>query len=107
MAMEEQLEFERKNTEAARNQGKNKASKRTLGASPSRYKTTNKAAARPAAVNDELLTQKADVKDLQALNEIKSNKIDTDFLMKCVDIQHKQITHIVVLLVEAVKTMLS
>lgn len=86
MAMEEQLEFERKNTEAARNQGKNKASKRTLGASPSRYKSTSKVPARAAAVNDELLTHKADMKDLQALSEIKSNKFDTDFLMKCVDI---------------------
>jgi len=51
--------------------------------------------------------QKAVIKDLLALGEIKSNKFDTNFLMKCVDIQHKQITHIVVLLVEAVKTMLS
>ena len=81
-------------------------SKRTLAASTSRYKSTT----RPAGggyIDDNRLNQKADLKDLQALSEIKSNKFDTDFLMRCVDIQHKQITHVAVLLVEAVKTMLS
>jgi hypothetical protein len=107
MAMEEQLELDRKAAAANKAFNKNKASKRALGASPSRYKTTNKSATRPVAMNDDLLMQKADMKDLLALSEIKSNKFDTNFLMKCVDIQHKQITHIVVLLVEAVKTMLS
>lgn len=107
MAMAEQLELDRKAAAANKALNKNKASRRTLGASPSRYKTTNKSAARPAAINDDLLMQKADVKDLVALGELKSNKFDTNFLMKCVDIQHKQITHVVVLLVEAVKTMLS
>jgi len=107
MAMEEQLELDRKAAAANKALSKNKASKRTLGASPSRYKTTNKSVTRPVANNDDLLMQKADIKDLLALGEIKSNKFDTNFLMKCVDIQHKQITHIVVLLVEAVKTMLS
>ena len=91
--MQEQLELDRKAAAADKALGKGKASKRTLGASPSRYKTTNKSAhnsiTRPAAINDDLLTQKADLKDLLALGEIKSNKFDTNFLMKCVDIQHK------------------
>ena len=89
MAMEEQVELDRKAAAANAALGKNKASKRALGASPSRYKTTNKSNTRPAAMNDDLLMQKADVKDLLALGEIKSNKFDTNFLMKCVDIQHK------------------
>jgi len=103
--MEEQLELDRRAAAAEKANNKGKAP-RALGASPSRYKT-NKSATRPVAINDDLLTQKADLKDLLALGEIKSNKFDTNFLMKCVDIQHKQITHIVVLLVEAVKTMVS
>jgi hypothetical protein len=89
MAMQEQFELDRKAAAADKALGKGKASKRTLGASPSRYKATNKSATRPTAVNDDLLTQKADLKDLLALGEIKSNKFDTNFLMKCVDIQHK------------------
>ena len=35
---------------------------------------------------DEAMKKKADVKDLMALNEIKSNKFDTEILMRCVDI---------------------
>ena len=41
--------------------------------------------------DDPHLKAKADVKDLLALNEIKSNKFDTEVLMRCVDVQHKQI----------------
>lgn len=43
---------------------------------------------------------------MQALNELKSNKFDTEVLMRCVDIQHKQITHLSVLLTESLKTII-
>ena len=42
--------------------------------------------------------------DLKILNDLKSNKIDTEQTMICVDILHKQITHIIVLLIETMKT---
>lgn len=43
------------------------------------------------------------VGDLGAIIELKSNKTDTDLIMKCVDIMHKQITHVIVLVVELIK----
>lgn len=53
------------------------------------------------------LSQKADVKELLALNEIKINRFDTEALMRCFDIQHKQITHLIVLFVEAIETVIN
>lgn len=50
-----------------------------------------------------LLMQKADRKELDALNDLKSNKVDTEQTMKAIDILHKQITHIIVLFIESVK----
>ena len=35
-----------------------------------------------------VLEQKADLKDLIKLGELKSNKFDTDLLLKCVEVQH-------------------
>jgi hypothetical protein len=55
---------------------------------------------------DEAMRQKADIKDVMALNDIKSNKFDTEILMRCVDIQHKQISHVCVLLNECMKTLI-
>jgi hypothetical protein len=39
--------------------------------------------------NKALLDQKADISDLIALNDLKSNKFDTEKLMQCIDIEHK------------------
>lgn len=47
--------------------------------------------------------QKADRKDIDALNDLKSNKVDTESTMKSIDILHKQITHVIVLFIESVK----
>jgi len=54
-----------------------------------------------------LLRSKADVKDLQKLGELKSNKFDTDLLLKCAEVQHDQMKHITVILNEAIKTLIS
>ena len=51
--------------------------------------------------------QKADKKDLIALGEIKSNKFDTEQLTRWIDIQHKQISHLVVLFYEVLKTLIT
>ena len=56
-------------------------------------------------MDQEILRQKADIKDLIKLGEIKSNKFDTEFLQKCADVQHDQIQHIIVLLLEILKTL--
>lgn len=50
------------------------------------------------------LVKKANLSDLQTLNDLKTNKVDTEQTMICVDILHKQITHLIVLLIEAMKT---
>lgn len=34
---------------------------------------------------------------------MKSNKLDTDIAMKGIDILHKQVTHVVVLVIELIK----
>ena len=41
------------------------------------------------------------------MNDIKSNKKDLEDCMRCIDIMHKQIQHIIVILVEFIKTSLS
>lgn len=40
---------------------------------------------------------------MDQLKEAKTNKYDTDMQMKCIDIMHKQVTHMSVLLVEILK----
>ena len=50
------------------------------------------------------LKNKADVEDVKHLHVIKSNKLDTEQNLQCIDILHKQITHIIVLLIELMKT---
>lgn len=57
--------------------------------------------------NDEVWKNKADMKDLLAMNELKTNKFDTEILMRCVDVQHKHISHIAVLFNEISKTLIS
>ena len=51
-----------------------------------------------------MIKHKADMSDLKNLMDIKSNKVDTENNMRNIDILHKQITHIVVLLIELLKT---
>jgi len=47
---------------------------------------------------------KADNREIQKLQDIKTNKEDTEMSMRNIDILHKQVTHIIVLLTELVKT---
>ena len=54
-----------------------------------------------------MLKQKANMSDLKHLMDIKSNKVDTEQNMRSVDILHKQVTHIIVLLIEFLKTNLN
>lgn len=49
---------------------------------------------------------KADLQDSIALNDIKSNKFYTDILMRCVDIQHKHLQHLAILLTETIKSLI-
>ena len=54
-----------------------------------------------------MIKNKADLSDLQHMMDVKSNKIDTENNMRCVDILHRQIEHVIVLMVELIKTNLS
>ena len=54
-----------------------------------------------------MLKNKADLSHLAHLMDIKSNKVDTETNMRSIDILHKQITHIIVLLIEFLKTNVS
>ena len=47
---------------------------------------------------------KVDQVDLEAVINMKSNKADTDVAMKGLDIVHKQVTHMIVLVVELIKS---
>ncbi len=47
---------------------------------------------------------KVDKFDLEAVIDMKSNKTDTDLAMKGIDIVHKQVTHMIVLIVELTKS---
>lgn len=50
-----------------------------------------------------ILLTKVDKSELEAVIDMKSNKTDTDLVMKCLDIIHKQITHMIVLDIEMIK----
>lgn len=50
-----------------------------------------------------LLISKVDKADLDQIVDMKSNKTDTDIVMKGLDIVHKQVTHGVVLIIELIK----
>ncbi len=45
--------------------------------------------------------------ELEAVANLKSNKRDTDVALKGIDILHKQVTHLVVLVVELVKLVMN
>ena len=51
-----------------------------------------------------MLMSKVDQVDLEAVINMKSNKADTDIAMKGLDIVHKQVTHMIVLVVELIKS---
>ena len=53
------------------------------------------------------LVGKVDKVELEAVINMKSNKHDTDVAMKGIDILHKQVTHLVVLVVELVKLVMN
>ena len=55
----------------------------------------------------DLLSKKADLSQIKTILDIKTNKIDTEATMRSIDIMHKQITHMIVLLIEHVKTSLT
>lgn len=44
---------------------------------------------------------------MKALYDIKSNKVDTEQTMRCVDIIHKQVIHLIMLIIEMGKTNVS
>ena len=50
-----------------------------------------------------ILNSKANQRDIDLIKEMKTNKYDSDMQMKCVDIMHKQVTHMAVLLIEIIK----
>ena len=54
-----------------------------------------------------MIKGKANMSDLKHLMDIKSNKVDTEQNMRSIDILHKQVTHIIVLLIELLKTNLN
>jgi len=54
-----------------------------------------------------LMMSKVDRVDLDAVIDLKSNKSDTDLAMKGIDIMHKQVTHMIVLLVELIKSVMN
>lgn len=58
-------------------------------------------------LEDDALRKKADMKDLVALSDMKSNKVDTEMLLQCVKIQHQQISHVGVILAECLRSMLT
>jgi hypothetical protein len=53
------------------------------------------------------LVGKVDKVELEAVANLKSNKRDTDVALKGIDILHKQVTHLVVLVVELVKLVMN
>jgi len=50
-----------------------------------------------------VLNSKAAQSEVEMLKEHKTNKHDTDMQMKCLDIMHRQVTHMVVLIIEILK----
>ncbi len=54
-----------------------------------------------------MLMSKVDKAELEAVIDMKSNKSDTDLAMKGIDILHKQVSHLIVLLVEGVKSLIN
>jgi hypothetical protein len=51
-----------------------------------------------------MLLSKVDKAELEAVIDMKSNKKDTDLAMKGLDILHKQVTHMIVLVIEMIKS---
>ena len=51
-----------------------------------------------------IIISKVDKSELEAVIDMKSNKADTDLALKSLDIIHKQITHMIVLIIELVKS---
>lgn len=52
---------------------------------------------------ESLMSSKVERAELTTALEIKSNKIDTNINMKAIDILHKQIKHLAVILIEILR----
>ena len=50
-----------------------------------------------------MMSSKVDRDELTVLYDLKSNKLDMEMTMKSVDIVHKQVKHLVVILVEIMR----
>ena len=50
-----------------------------------------------------MISSKVDRDELTVLYDLKSNKLDMEMTMKSVDIVHKQVKHLVVILVEIMR----
>lgn len=103
IAMENEAENGRNSELAATGKLKIKSTKSILG--NNNKMTKMEKVQSELKVQEEFLKQKADLKDLKKLAEIKSNKFDTEFLMQCMDLTHKQLTHLTCLLIETMKTL--
>ena len=51
-----------------------------------------------------LMAQKADRTDLASVAEAKSNKVDTEVSLKGIRVLHKQIEHLIVLVIESLRS---
>ena len=53
-----------------------------------------------------MLVEKVDKTELEQMDNNKSNKSDTQLTLKAIELLHKQVMHVVVLLIEVIKTMI-
>ena len=51
----------------------------------------------------EIIKSKANNEELLTLKEGKTNKSDSALMMRCIDIMHRQISHIIILVLELIK----
>ena len=51
----------------------------------------------------QILMQKVDKSEMESLGDIKSNKSDMERVLRDIDIVHRQLIHVMVLLVEHIK----
>ena len=51
-----------------------------------------------------MIRNKADKHELQVLIDMKTNKKDTEYLMRSIDVIHKQVVHIIVVMIEFIRT---
>ena len=54
-----------------------------------------------------LVKTKADQSQIEALQRNKANKADSDMQMKAIDILHRQLSHVIILLLETTKQLIN